>query len=244
MVPLVWAQDNFSLVCAESQSDQATKAPWIGSQEVLDHYLPLLLLLLLLRRLLHSQEAMACSFRRLCLLPDLWKNICLIFRRANPFILLWREGWSIDRSIEQMPSSLTIPLSDILVVILPTFYDATFYVVFHRVLWSHATLQFISSFSSMSSSCREPFYTPSAACIIATKLFLPRKNPLAGGLETASFYQTELSFPTTYVHHKLVRTKGSLVPVSTGMAAMASVTECLFPVLTATSMYDERNQKS
>ena len=38
-------------------------------------------------------------------------------------------------------------------------------------------------------------------------------------------------------------TKGSPVPVSTGTPLRAAVTECLFPVLTATSMYDEKSEK-
>ena len=34
--------------------------------------------------------------------------------------------------------------------------------------------------------------------------------------------------------------KGSLVPISTDTPPMAAATECLFSVLTATSMYDEK----
>ena len=41
-------------------------------------------------------------------------------------------------------------------------------------------------------------------------------------------------------HQIEIKTKGSLVPISTGTPPMAAATECLFSVLTATSMYDEK----
>ena len=114
-----------------------------------------------------------------------------IRRKAN----LW---WSIHQS-NRAPNGLphlalhpSIPLSDTLVVILPTLCDATFFLVLRRLVLLFGRVRPCDSFphfASKSVSCREPFY---AHCITATKLFLPRKLPPASrGLETASFCSFE-----------------------------------------------------
>ena len=199
MVPLVWAQDNFSLVCvcAESQSDQATRPRELDRRKYWTIICPFSS---------SSSSSAVCYIRR-----RRWRV------RFGGFVYSRTYGKIFVSSSEEPIHSFSFGerddrLIDLSNKFLP--HSLSLFQTFSSSFSLHfMTLLFMSfstgSFGRMRRCSSFPHFLPWAlrvvsrfiplACIKATKLFLPRKNPLAGGLETDSFYQAELSFPTTYL---------------------------------------------